>query len=157
MPKIEYSVETTVAPDRVIAAATDFSPHRLELWPGIDPKAFEVREVGERTAIVREGSNVMGGIWAVERYDWSVPNEVSAVVQESNFFHPGGRWQMRVKPLPDGGSRIEILNHRTPKGLKGALFTPMFKLMGASMLKKSLLRTLAVIAADERGPLPSSK
>jgi hypothetical protein len=31
----DFRIETTVSPERLLAAATDFSERRPDLWPGI--------------------------------------------------------------------------------------------------------------------------
>src|SRR5207244_11928205 len=56
MPKVELDLEPTRAPERVRAAPLDFTPRRPETWPGIEPSLYEVYEVGETTALVKEGS-----------------------------------------------------------------------------------------------------
>jgi len=148
MPKLEYGIETPLSAKQVIGAATDFTERRLRLWPGIDPKVYEVREVTDRRAVVREGSAVMGGIWAVEKYDWSVPNEVTATVQESNTFRPGGVWRLRATELPGGGSKVDVLNHRRPFGTRGAVLGIMLRLMGRPTLRKALAKTMRIVEAE---------
>lgn len=65
--EIRFEVETSLAPERVLAAATDFSERRPEIWSAIDPARYEVHTVGEDTAEVTEGGREFGGIWARER------------------------------------------------------------------------------------------
>ena len=90
MPKVETEVETSLPPERVKAALLDFSDRRPEIWPGIEPSQYEVYEVGETWADIKEGSKFPGTtIWARERYDWSDPDTVRWTVQESNFSAPG--------------------------------------------------------------------
>jgi hypothetical protein len=92
MVEIRFSAKSTASSERVLAAATDFSERRPQLWPNLDPKVYKVFEVGEHTAEAMEGSPVLGGIWARERYDWSTPGVVRAEVQDSNVFGPGSSW-----------------------------------------------------------------
>ena len=66
-------VHTTVAPERVRAALLDYGPDRPQTWPGITPRWYEVYDVGETSAEVREGT---GPFWAKECYDWSDPRAV---------------------------------------------------------------------------------
>ena len=68
MPRIEYSVDTDLAPERVLAAITDFSDRRPDLWPNISRKFWKLHDRGENWAECTEGSDVAGGIWARERY-----------------------------------------------------------------------------------------
>lgn len=150
MPKIEFSLETPLRAEDVLGAATDFTERRPVLWPGIDPKAYRVHSVGEHTADVTEGSAVMGGIWAREHYEWTA-NEVTARVQESNVFRPGGIWRMTVSPGKDGGARVQILNDRQTKGAKGRVLGIMLSLVGRKALESSLGKTLGIVAGRGEG------
>jgi hypothetical protein len=124
MPKVEIDVETAVEPARIRAALLDFSPGRPEIWPGIAPSFYEVYEVGETTALVREGTKTPGmTVWAKERYDWSDPNTVRWTVQESNFCAPGSYVQATIQPREGGGSRVHIEWSRTPTSFTGRLVT----------------------------------
>jgi hypothetical protein len=78
MVEIQFEVETSLSPQRVRAAATDFSERRPQIWSGIDPKRFTVHALGDSTAEVTEGGREFGGIWAREHYDWSDPDRVVA-------------------------------------------------------------------------------
>src|SRR5438309_11245818 len=97
MPRIEFTVEGKVPPERGAAAATDFSERRPDLWPNISRRYYEVHDRGDTWAEVTEGSDVMGGIWARERYDWSTPGLVRGTVLDSNVF-ARGIWELRVEP-----------------------------------------------------------
>ncbi|MGH2766535.1 MAG: hypothetical protein ACRDKA_11590, partial [Actinomycetota bacterium] len=61
MARVEFEVQTDLAPDRIVDALTDFSERRPDLWPGLNRSQFEVYEVGETWAEVREGTTK--GIW----------------------------------------------------------------------------------------------
>jgi hypothetical protein len=78
-------------------------------------------------AVVREGTDVMGGIWAEERYDWTEPGIVRATVRDSNAFVAGGTWEMRVRP-DNGGSNVELIWHREGKGIKGRVVVTAMRL-----------------------------
>lgn len=56
MPKVEFNIDSRVPPENVRRALLDFSPRRPEIWPGIYPPMYEVYEVGETHAVIREGS-----------------------------------------------------------------------------------------------------
>lgn len=56
MPKVEFDMDCRVPPEKVRAALLDFSPGRPETWPGIFPPMYEVYDVGETYADIREGS-----------------------------------------------------------------------------------------------------
>jgi hypothetical protein len=148
MIEIRFTAKSTASPGRVLAAATDFSERRPHLWPNLDPKAYRVLQVGEHTAEAMEGSPMLGGIWARERYGWSTPGLVRAEVQDSNVFAPGSSWELRVVPDDDGGSVVEWTSRRAPKGMKGRILVLMLRLMGRKALSKSLGQTLARIEQE---------
>jgi hypothetical protein len=110
---------------------------------------YTVHEVGDTWAEVTEGSDTMGGIWARERYDWSVPGIVTGIVQESNVFQPGGIWEIRVQPVAAGGSRIELTRDRRGKGLKGKTIEGMLSVAGRKVLSQGLQDTLNRLAGEE--------
>jgi hypothetical protein len=120
MPKVEAVVDSPLPPQTVREGLLDFSPGRPESWPGIYAPLYEVYEVGDTYADIREGSKVPGGvIWAKEHYDWSDPDTVTWTVRESNFCAPGSYVSARITPAASGGSRIHITWNRTPTSLAG--------------------------------------
>lgn len=143
MARIHVSAYSDLPAGAVLGAITDFGPRRPELWPNIDPGVYKVHEVGEDWADVTEGSKVAGGVWAHERYDWSVPGVVRATVQESNIF-ASGFWEMKVR-ADAGRTYIEILQDRQAKGLKGHLVGAMMALMGHRVYRQGLAETLAIL------------
>lgn len=147
MAKVSYEIETRVPPEKVLAAATDFTPRRLELWAGIDPSGYLLHGSGDGWAEVTEGSSVFGGIWARERYTWS-GNTVVATVQESNVFRPGGRWQLTVEPNGEGGSAIRVSVHRRAGSPRGRLLGAVVQLMGRRVLPASFGKTLARLEGE---------
>ena len=131
----------------MLAAATDFTLRRLELWSGIDPSRYELHDSGEGWAEVTEGSAVFGGIWARERYTWS-GNTVVATAPDSNVFRPGGRWQLTVEPNGDGGSTARVSVHRRAGSLRGRLLGAVVQMMGTRVLPASFAKTLARLEAE---------
>ncbi|HEX6509356.1 MAG TPA: SRPBCC family protein [Chloroflexota bacterium] len=150
MTAVRFTIESSVAPERVLAAATDFSERRPDLWPNISRRFYEVHETGQTWADATEGSDIMGGIWARERYDWSTPGTVRSTVQESNVFQPGGIWEIRVRPAENGGSCIELTRDRHGKGLKGRIIEAMMAVAGRKVLSSGLQQTLEILAGEER-------
>jgi polyketide cyclase/dehydrase/lipid transport protein len=148
MAKLQFSADTSVPPERVLEAITDFSDRRPEIWPSISRKYYEVHEVGDKWAEVTEGSDMMGGIWARERYEWSEPNTARATIMDSNIFK-SGIWELRVEPR-DGGSHVEINYHRQSKGLKGRLLGAMATLMGRRVLPADLRKTLEILEREPK-------
>ena len=89
MAKIHYEADGAVSAERFIAALTDFGPRRPELWPGLDAKFYELHELGDTWADVTEGTDIFGGVWAREHYDWSEPGVVRLTLKEAVDFCPG--------------------------------------------------------------------
>lgn len=148
MVEVRFDVETHLPPERVLAAATDFSERRPEIWSGIDPNQYRVHTLDDRAADVTEGGREFGGIWARERYDWSSPGTVTAQVVESNVFRPGSRWELRVRPTPAGGSRVEWTSFRRPNSLKGRLVVLALRIAGRKHLRGYLRKTLSELEND---------
>jgi hypothetical protein len=153
MAHVVTDADTTASPERVIDALTDFSPRRLELWPNIDRKYYEVSSRGEHSAEVTEGSGVFGGVWERARYDWSRPGVVRLDVQDSNAFEPGSYWVYQVTPGANGGSHVRMEFDRRPRNLKGRFVGALLSLFGSKIFGRSLRETLKRIErADPRVP-----
>lgn len=144
MARVEFAVTSPLDPQAVLANLVDFGESRPELWPAIDPAVFRVHRVGETWAEVTEGTAVLGGIWARERYEWSEPGVVQATIQESNFWHPGGTWTLRAEPAPDGGSRLTVIRDRRAKNGKARLLEGLMRVVGARMLAAELRKAPAL-------------
>lgn len=151
MVEVRFEVETPLSPERVLSAATDFSERRPEIWSGIDPKSYRVHALGESSAEVTEGSREFGGIWARERYDWSDSDIVIARVQDSNIFSSDSRWELRVLPMPGGGSRVEWTSFRQPNSLRGRFVVLALRIAGRRHLRAYLLKTLSRLEDGTRG------
>lgn len=122
MAGVDTVVETSAAPERVREALLDFSPERPERWPGVTPELYEVYEVGERSAEVKEGTKTpFGGFWARERYEWDDSDTIRWTVVESNFCEPGSHVRATLKPREGGGTRVEIHWDRKPSSLAGRI------------------------------------
>ncbi len=150
MPRIQIAVDSTVPPERVLAAAADFTDRRPDLWPNVSRRYYKVHEQGDDWAVATEGSDVMGGIWARERYDWSTPGVVRATVLDSNVFK-SGTWELRAEPTGTGGSRIHLDNNRRPKG-KGKVAALMMSVVGKKLLTSHLQQTLAILEKEPPAP-----
>lgn len=134
--QIQASFDTKASPTQVVAALTDFSERRLQIWEGtLDPDKFEVYEVGDTGARVREGSK-RPNVWAVEKYDWSQPGRVTWEVEESNFCKPGSGIEVSVAEGTSGGSHLDLTWHREPSNLKGWMLLAPMKVVGPKMLEK---------------------
>ena len=151
MVEIRFATHTTVASDRVLAAATDFSARRPELWPNLDPARFRLLALTDSGAEAIEGSAVLGGIWAHERYDWSRPGVVRAEVAESNVFAAGSSWELHVEP-DDGGSTVEWVSIRHPRGPRGRMLVVLLAVAGRRMLREALAETLRRLETSDSAP-----
>ena len=149
MAKLSYGADSPLSPDVIVKGASDFTERRPTIWPSISDRYYKVHEVAGTSADVTEGSDVFGGIWARELYDWSQQNTVRATIQESNIFKQGGVWELQVEGT-DRGSTVEIRYHRQAKGLKGHLIGALTQLMGRRVLSRDLKKTLAILERDAR-------
>ncbi len=149
MARIHYEADGAIAPERFIAALTDFSEHRPELWPNLSPNLFKVHQLGDHWADVQEGTDVLGGVWGRERYDWSEPGQVSLTLIEAASFKPGTRIDYRVTARPGGGCHVSVDFQRIATTAKGRLVGAIVQLSGARRFSADLAETLSRLAALE--------
>ena len=154
MARLEFDLETDLAPERVISALIDFSERRPELWPGLKAGDYRLDEIGPTWAVIREGSG--SGIWSRERYDWSTPGIVSWTVEDSGFATRGDYLRARVTPRAGGGgSQVHVSWQRRGRNLRGHLVTAVIYLTRGYPVKPSLAAGFRAIAAyDARGARP---
>ena len=131
MAWIQYEADGPVPPDRFIAALTDFSDRRPDLWPGLDVKLFKVHQLGDTWAEVTEGTDVLGGVWARERYDWSQPGLVRLTLVDSLDFRPGSQTTYRVTPGSAGGCHVAVDFRRIARSARGRFVGAVVQLTGA--------------------------
>lgn len=111
--QFHFAFDTIATPEQVVAAFTDFTDRRLEIWKAsLDPAKYELQELGDTWAIAREGSK-SPSVWAVEHYDWSEPGTVRWAAQHSNFCKPGSGVELVITSRDNGGSHVEGDWHRT--------------------------------------------
>jgi len=149
MARIHYEADGAIAPERFIAALTDFSPRRPELWPNLSPAYYRLNELGDTWADVNEGTDVLGGVWARERYDWSQPGRVTLTLIASPSFRAGTVIDYRVSPGPDGGCHVSVDFHRIARSLNGRIVGAAVQLGGARRFAADLRVTLARLVAVE--------
>jgi hypothetical protein len=107
MGPVQFEVETKASPDQVRRALTDFSSRRLETWHRtLDPKRYELRDQGETWAVAREATPG-SPFWVIARYDWSDPDVIRLMVEESSYGGTG-TGSFRIAPMADGGSRLQV-------------------------------------------------
>jgi hypothetical protein len=103
---MRFDVTTDASPGQVLQALTDFTERRPRIWHRtLDPKTYELRELGGTWAVARE-STAGSPFWVVERYDWSDPSVVRWADVETSWGGLGSG-EVRIVPVDGGGSRIE--------------------------------------------------
>jgi hypothetical protein len=159
MARIHYEADGVIAPERFISALTDFSARRPELWPNLSANLFKVYQLGDHWADVQEGTDLIGGVWGRERYDWSEPGRVTLTLVESASFRPGTRIDYRITALPGGGCHVSVDFQRIARTVQGRLVGALVQLAGSRRFAADLAVTLARLAALESddpggGPAP---
>jgi hypothetical protein len=139
MAHVSVDKDSTVSPQAIVGALTDFSEKRLDLWPNIDRKYYQVHQLSRTSAEVTEGSR---GVWERTRYDWSEPGTVRIQVQDSNAFRPGSYWVYSVQPRPQGGSHVHLEFQRTPRNAKGLALSALLSVAGRKIFGDFLDETL---------------
>jgi hypothetical protein len=143
MARINFMLETRLAPDAVLTAVTDFGPKRAKVWPNIDEQHFKVHGQGPGWAEVTEGSSVAGGVWEREKYTWDATERtVTVETIDSNTWGPGSRWDYKVTLAEGGGSRVEVNVTRNGKGWKGRLIELGLVAAGNRMLRSQMDQAL---------------
>ena len=107
MATVRVVCPCALPPERVLAAAHDFSVERSEIFPAVEQDRLVVHSQAEAAADVTEGTR-SGPIVNWERcdYDWSQPGLVVADVTDSNIYEPdGSRWEITAT-ASDGGSEV---------------------------------------------------
>jgi hypothetical protein len=139
MPTVRIVEESSLPPDRILAAAHDFSDRRSRIFSAVQEKYFEVHSSGEHSADVTEGTRT-GPIFNWERcdYDWSKPDLVLADVTDSNIYEPQGSWwELKATKKEGGGSRIEMTwERRFKRTAKGRFFNFVFNHAGNRLFGK---------------------
>ena len=152
MTTIRVIRETTIAPDRVLYAARDFSERRAEIFPAVSVPKLEVHAEGETSADVTEGTRAgIGDNWERCDYDWSQPGSVTATVTDSNVYAvPGSSWEIKATPS-NGGSRVEMTWIREfQRNARGRIFGAAFRLLGNRIFNKygrDIVRNLEQVEA----------
>jgi hypothetical protein len=143
VPRVHFTLQTTLGPDRVLGVLTDFSEHRAEVWPNIDRAHFTVHGQGPGWADVTEGNAVAGGVWERNRYEWGKePNRLEITTTDSNTWRAGSGWDYHLTPLAAGGTSIRVDVLRRGRGAKGALLGLVIGALGARILRSDMQKVL---------------
>lgn len=104
---MRFDLVTRASPEQVLEAMTVFTDRRLKIWSKtLDPKIYEVMELGDTWAVAREGSP-RSPFWVIVRYDWSDPRVIRWTELETNHGDPGDGF-MRIEPRGEGGSQLHV-------------------------------------------------
>ncbi|BEL04636.1 hypothetical protein Q0Z83_028270 [Actinoplanes sichuanensis] len=102
---MRFDIDTTATPEQARQAFTDFTGRRTLIWhKTLDPRRYELRELGDTWAVARESTSG-SPFWVVARYDWSDPTEIRWTVEQSSY-GGGGTGLVRITPAGDGGSHV---------------------------------------------------
>ena len=148
MAKIRYEVDGAVPPDRFIRALTDFSERRPELWPNLDTRFYRLHELGDTWAEVTEGTDVFGGVWARERYDWSEPGHVQLRLVESTHFRAGTTIDYLITSRSGGGCHVDVRFRRIATSPQARLVGLIVQVIGTRRFANDLRTTLERLASS---------
>jgi hypothetical protein len=143
--RFEFDIRTDTPPEAIRSALLDFSERLPELWPGLPQAQYEVYEVGDTWAEIREGYR--GPISWRERYDWSVPGRIEWTAVDSGFGTPGSYVVWEIELAEGGGSRHHIIWDRQGKSVFGKLFVALMVLTQGVAIRRSFEMGLARFAA----------
>jgi hypothetical protein len=144
-----FDLRTDASPAAVRAALLDFSESRPTFWPGLPPDQYEIYEVGDTWAEIREGYR--GPIWWRERYEWSGSGTVVCTAVASGFGAPGSYVRWDITPADGGGSGVHIVWDRRGKTVFGRLFVGLMAVTRGFFVRRSIETGLSRIAALELG------
>jgi hypothetical protein len=104
---MRFELDTIAAPDQAWAALTDFTDRRLQIWSRtLDPKRYELRELGDTWAVAKEASPG-SPFWVVARYDWSDPDVLRWSILDSSY-GGGGDGAATITPTTSGDSHLAV-------------------------------------------------
>lgn len=141
------SFETSVPPERLFAAATDFSERRPDFWPNISREQYRVFSVGDHTAEVEEGTKPVHHRY---KYEWTDDGFVRATTVHATVMNTGSIWEMRVRPRDGVGSRVDIHVEMGFKRLVAPVGMLVMALNGgvAETYRKWFVKTLVVLERE---------
>ena len=95
-----------------------------------------------------EGTDVLGGVWAREHYDWSEAGVVRLRLVEAIDFRPGTEIVYRVTSRPDGGCHVAVDFQRIAASVRGRVVGVGVQLGGARRFAADLQVTLERLAGS---------
>ena len=114
----------------------------------LDTKSCRLRELGDTWAEVTEGTDVLGGVWARERYDWSEPGRVRLTVVGSPHFKPGTTIGHRITPGPGGGCHVDVVSTWIATSVLAHVVGLIVRIIGSRRFANDLRTTLERLVAE---------
>jgi hypothetical protein len=137
--------ERTAASEQVLAAATDLSDYRVEVWSNSKPQYFEIHAQEAGVAEVTEGFRPpFGRVWERSRYEWE-SRSICQTVIDSNVLAPGSTWELKVSPRGRGSTVDMRLRREFRRSAKGRIASAINHLGGRRMWGWYLRKALAAI------------
>jgi hypothetical protein len=135
---IRVITESRLDPAQVLAAASDFSSRREEIFPAVSMEKMVVHEIGDTSAdVTEETSTGIGTNWERCDYDWSRDGIVTATVTDSNVYGvPGSSWEITARPKGPGSEVEMVWIREFRSGVRGRLFGTAFRLLGNRIFRK---------------------
>ena len=156
MPTIRVLLQSSLAPERVLQAAHDFSERRAEVWPAVSVPRLTVHDRGDTWADVTEGTRAGPVVnWERCRYDWSQPGLVTAPVTDSNVYAiSASSWEIKATST-ENGSHVEMIWVREFKpSPRGRVFATLFRVLGKRLLTSYAREVLTNLERVERNGRP---
>jgi hypothetical protein len=142
----DYSVETTVPPERMLSVAADVSARRPDYWPNITRSYFRVYSVDDGMAEIDEGTRPNHHR---VRYEWS-GDTVRGVTTVATGVVSGSVWQVRARPRMGGGSIVDVHMDYTFKHWTGFVVWVLPDRLVRYFFKKSFLGTVDILEREQQ-------
>src|SRR5262245_49242382 len=154
MGTTHVSATAAIPPEQFVAALTDFSDRRAEVFGNSEAGYLQVHDRGDTWDDVTDGPKAGGGIWQRSRHDWPTPGVVRLDGLDSNTFGTGDYWEYRVTPEGAGGCRIDLEIHRNPITFKARVLDFLLIFIGRWYHGRDLKRTVATLQQHTGTPNP---
>jgi hypothetical protein len=153
VPTVRVAASTSIAPDRVLEAAHDFSEQRAAVFPAVSIDQMTVHELAATSADVTEGTPAGVGVnWERCSYDWSRPGIVTATVTDSNVYaFPGSSWELQAAPSDAGSDVVMTWERKFQRRPRGMFWGTLFTVLGKPIFGKYARDVLANLEQLEQG------
>jgi hypothetical protein len=148
MATIRFHTTTALTPEQFVAGLTYFGPGRAKLFSYSADDFLVVHEQGLTDADVTEGSY---GIWERLHYDWSDPDRVVMTTTDSNIWGGRSGHTYSFTRHPGGRTEIDAVVVREGKNVAGRVFAALAGIVGPSVLRRQLDKSVKAIEARGDG------